>query len=77
MRPHRKSVLVCLTYKAVIKQLYHFYYQHKLINMDYNFNEIYGFCAILALLALIIILFACFLCRSGYTGYLTFFYNPE
>ena len=37
--------------------------------MDYNYNAVYGFCAIFTLLALFIVLFTYFLCQLGNTGY--------
>ena len=37
--------------------------------MDYNYNAVYGFCAILTLLGLFIVLFTYFLCQLGNTGY--------
>ena len=38
--------------------------------MDYyNYNAVYGFCAIFILLSLFIVLFTYFLCQLGNTGY--------
>ena len=38
-------------------------------NMDFNYNAVYGFCAILTLLGLFIVLFAYFLCQLLNTEY--------
>ena len=37
--------------------------------MDYNYNAVYGFCAILTLLGLFIVLFTYFLCQLLNTEY--------